>query len=85
MGAEVSDETRNRFVIHPKHQARDRLGTVSIQTAHRITRVLAETGADDDGVVVLRTDGPRPKLSDLEKLIDDALNDEEQARSRDER
>jgi len=28
---------------------------------------------DDDGVVVLRTDGPRHNLADLERLIDDAL------------
>lgn len=77
----MSDETRDRLAVHPKHQARDRFGKLSLQTAHRISRVLAETGAEDDGAVVLNTRGPRPKLADLEKLIDEALAEEEHTAS----
>ena len=63
--------------VHPKHRAYDAFGKNALQAAHDITRALAEAGEDDDGVVVLRTDGPRHKLADLEKLIDDALEEDE--------
>jgi hypothetical protein len=62
--------------IHPKHRAYDAFGKNALQAAHDITRALAEVGEDDDGVVVLRTDGPRHRLADLEKLIDDALEED---------
>jgi hypothetical protein len=65
--------------VHPKHRARDRFGKEALQTAHEITRALAEAGADDDGVVVLNTGGPRPALADLERLIDEALDEEARA------
>jgi hypothetical protein len=64
--------------VHPKHQAYDAFGKNALQAAHDITRALAEAGEDDDGVVVLRTDGPRHKLADLEKLIDDALEEDDE-------
>ena len=63
--------------VHPKHRARDKFGKDALQAAHEITRALAEAGVDDDGVVVLRTDGPRPGLADLERLIDEALEEDD--------
>jgi hypothetical protein len=75
---ERSPETPGKLPgVHPKHRAYDAFGKNALQTAHDITRALAEAGADDDGAVVLRTDGPRHKLADLEKLIDDALEEDE--------
>ena len=62
--------------VHPKHRAYDAFAKNALQAAHDITRALAEAGEDDEGVVVLRTDGPRHRLADLEKLIDDALDEE---------
>jgi hypothetical protein len=59
--------------VHPKHLARDRFGKEALLAAHDITEALAEAGVDDDGVVVLRTDGRRHSLAELEALIDDAL------------
>jgi hypothetical protein len=75
----VSDQGSDLPPVHPKHQAQDRFGTASLQAAHRISRGLAEAGVDDDGAVVLRTDGPRHSLAGLEKLIDDALAEEDAA------
>ncbi|MFC5993688.1 hypothetical protein ACFQE5_05605 [Pseudonocardia hispaniensis] len=69
-------EHSEKITIHPKHQARDRFGKEALQTAHGITEALAEAGVDDDGVVVLRTDGKRHSFAGLEKLIDDALAEE---------
>ena len=73
------EKTPDEPPVHPKHRARDRFGKEALQTAHEITQALAETGADDDGVVVLRTGGPRPALADLERLIDEALEEEARA------
>jgi hypothetical protein len=75
---ESSPETPGKSPgVHPKHRAYDAFGKNALQAAHDITRGLAEAGEDDDGAVVLRTDGPRHKLADLEKLIDDALEEDE--------
>ena len=74
----MTDETPEEAPgVHPKHRAYDAFGKNALQAAHDITRALADAGEDDDGVVVLRTDGPRHKLADLEKLIDDALEEDE--------
>ena len=59
-----------------KHLATDRFGKTALHAAHDITAGLAASGAEDDGVVVLRTDGPHRTLSELESLIDDVLADE---------
>ena len=59
-----------------KHLATDRFGKTALRAAHDITAGLAAAGAADDGVVVLRTDGPHRTLSELESLLDDALADE---------
>jgi hypothetical protein len=59
-----------------KHLAKDRFGKTALRAAHDITAGLAASGAEDDGVVVLRTDGPHRTLSELESLIDDVLADE---------
>jgi hypothetical protein len=69
----MTDDTPERPEVHPKHLAYDRFGKEALLAAHDITEALAEAGADDDGVVVLRTDGRRHNLADLERLIDDAL------------
>ena len=75
-----SPETPENFPgVHPKHRAYDAFGKNALQAAHDITRGLAEAGEDDDGAVVLRTDGPRHKLADLEKLIDDALEEADES------
>ncbi|MHA6796951.1 hypothetical protein ACVGVM_26075 [Pseudonocardia bannensis] len=63
----------DEFPVHPKHAAKDRFGKGALHAAHDITAALAEAGVEDDGAVVLRTDGKRPKLADLEKLLDDTL------------
>jgi hypothetical protein len=82
-GGAVTDETPVDPPVHPKHRARDRFGKEALRTAHEITQALSEAGVDDDGVVVLRTGGPRPGLADLERLIDDALEEEARAGAED--
>lgn len=67
--------------VHPKHLAHDRFGKEALLAAHGITEALAEAGVDDDGVVVLRTDGRRHNLAELEALIDDALDDADEDRN----
>jgi hypothetical protein len=72
----VTNDTPEHPSVHPKHQAHDRFGKGALLAAHGITEALAEAGVDDDGVVVLRTDGRRHSLARLEALIDDALADD---------
>jgi hypothetical protein len=79
----VTNETPERPAVHPKHMAHDRFGKGALFAAHGITEALAEAGVDDDGAVVLRTDGKRHNLAALEALIDDALADEADARKAD--
>lgn len=62
----------------PAHRSKDRFGKIAIHTAHDISQALAESGEPDDGVVVLHTDGPHRSIAGLERLIDDALRDEEE-------
>ena len=66
-------DTPDQQPVHPKHLAYDRFGKEALHAAHGITRALAEAGVDDDGVVVLRTDGKRHSFVELEALIDGAL------------
>ncbi|GAA3081491.1 hypothetical protein GCM10010464_51960 [Pseudonocardia yunnanensis] len=66
--------------VHPKHLAFDRFGKGALHAAHDITEALAEAGVDDDGAVVLRTDGPRHSFAQLEALIDEALAEEAEHR-----
>lgn len=61
----------------PAHRAQDRFGKIAVHAADRISRTLAESGEPDDGVVVLRTDGPHCSISGLERLIDTALAGEQ--------
>jgi hypothetical protein len=72
----VTNDTPEHPGVHPKHLAHDRFGKGALLAAHGITEALAEAGVDDDGAVVLRTDGRRHSLAELEALIDDALADE---------
>jgi hypothetical protein len=76
----VADDNPEHPSTHPKHLAYDRFGKEALLAAHGITEALAEAGVDDDGAVVLRTDGKRHSLAALEALIDDALADESDAR-----
>jgi hypothetical protein len=69
----MTNDTPEQPEVHPKHLAYDRFGKEALLAAHDITEALAEAGVDDDGVVVLRTDGRRHNLAELERLIDDAL------------
>jgi hypothetical protein len=73
----VTNDIPEQPPVHPKHLARDRFGKHALNTAQDITEALAEAGVDDDdGVVVLRTDGKRHSIAGLEALIDDALADD---------
>ena len=63
--------------IPAKHLATDRFGKTALHTAQEISATLAEVG-EDDGPVVLRTDGPHRSLAELESLIDNALAEEDQ-------
>jgi hypothetical protein len=69
----MTDDTPDLPPVHPKHLARERFGKGALHAAHDITEALAEAGVDDDGAVVLRTDGPRHSFAQLEALIDEAL------------
>lgn len=79
----MTNDDRERPTVHPKHMAQDRFGKGALHAAHGITEALAEAGVDDDGAVVLRTDGKRHNFAQLEALIDDALADEADARKAD--
>ena len=61
----------------PAHRAKDRFGKIAVHAADQISQALAESGEPDDGVVVLRTDGPHRSIAGLERLIDTALADGE--------
>lgn len=69
----MTNDTPEQPEVHPKHLAYDRFGKEALLAAHDITEALAEAGVDDDGVVVLRTDGRRHNFAELEALIDAAL------------
>lgn len=60
------------------HRAKDRFGKIAVQAAHEISQALAESGEPDDGVVVLRTDGPHRSIAGLERLIDTVLAEEDE-------
>ncbi|MGH3794261.1 MAG: hypothetical protein ACRDSP_05175 [Pseudonocardiaceae bacterium] len=60
------------------HHAKDRFGKIAVHAAHEISRALAESGERDDGVVVLRMNGPHRSLAGLERLIDDVLAGEDE-------
>jgi hypothetical protein len=77
----VTNDPPEQPPVHPKHLAHDRFGKEALLAAHGITEALAEAGVDDDGVVVLRTDGRRHNLAELEALIDDALDDADEDRN----
>jgi hypothetical protein len=62
--------------VPAKHLARDRFGATALRAAHNITAGLAEAGVEDDGVVVVRTDGPHRTFAALESLLDEALDED---------
>lgn len=57
-----------------RHEAADRFGKTALRTADRLTAALAESGADEEPIL-LRTDGPHRTLDGLAALIDAALAD----------
>jgi hypothetical protein len=59
-----------------RHEAADRFGKIALHTAHRLTAAMAESGADEEPILV-RTDGPHRTLAGLAALIDAALADDE--------
>lgn len=82
---EVHDEApderdpRSRdFVPPPRHVAADRAGVHSLYTAHQISEALAAAGEPDEPVVLDRR-GPHRSIQGLERLLDDALAEEERA------
>ena len=58
-----------------RHEAVDRFGKTALRTAHRLTAAMAESGADEEPIL-LRTDGPHRTLDGLAALIDAALADD---------
>lgn len=65
------------YALGAAHVVTDSFGKSALRAAHDITEALADVGADDDGIVVLRTDGPRHSLAGLERLIDEALAEDD--------
>jgi len=59
-----------------RHEAQDRIGRVTLGTAHRLGVALGESGSTDGDPIVLRTDGPHLTLDGLVSLIDEALADD---------
>ena len=59
-----------------RHEAADRFGKTALRTAHRLTAAMAESGADEEPILV-RTKGPHRTLDGLAALIDAALADDE--------
>jgi hypothetical protein len=59
-----------------RHEAADRFGKTALRTAHRLTVAMAESGGDEEPILV-RTDGPHRTLDGLAALIDAALADDE--------
>ena len=59
----------------PLHEATDRIGRISLGTAHDLGAALAEGGADGEPIVV-RTGGPHRTVDGLLALIDAALADD---------
>jgi hypothetical protein len=57
------------------HEATDRIGKISLGTAHDLGVALAEGGADGEPIVV-RTGGPHRTVDGLLALIDAALADD---------
>jgi hypothetical protein len=58
-----------------RHEAQDRIGRLTLGTAHDLGAALAEGGADGEPIV-LRTGGPHRTVDGLLALIDAALADD---------
>jgi hypothetical protein len=58
-----------------RHEAQDRIGRLTLGTAHDLGAALAEGGTDGEPIVV-RTGGPHRTLDGLLGLIDAALADD---------
>jgi len=60
-----------------RHEAADRFGKTSLQTAHDLTSALVEAGlADEEEPVVVRRGGPHRSIDGLAALIDETLAEE---------
>jgi hypothetical protein len=59
-----------------RHEAQDRIGRLTLGTAHDLGVALAESGSTEGEPVVVRTGGPHRTLDGLVALIDEALADD---------
>jgi len=60
-----------------RHEATDRIGAISMRTAHDLGAALTESDSADVEPIVVRRGGPHRSLDGLAALIDAALADEE--------
>ena len=60
-----------------RHEATDRIGRISLSTAHDLGAALAGSSATDGEPIVMRTGGPHRTVDGLLALIDAALTDED--------
>jgi hypothetical protein len=60
-----------------RHEATDRIGRISLSTAHDLGAALAGSSATDGEPIVMRTGGPHRTVDGLLALIDAALADED--------
>jgi hypothetical protein len=60
-----------------RHEATDRIGAISMRTAHDLGAALSESGAPDGEPIVVRRGGPHRSLDGLAELIDAVLADED--------
>jgi hypothetical protein len=66
-----------------RHEATDRIGRISLSTAHDLGAALAGSSASDGEPIVMRTGGPHRTVDGLLALIDAALTDEDGGDSQD--
>ena len=59
-----------------RHEAQDRIGRLTLGTAHDLGVALAESGSTENEPVLVRTGGPHRTLDGLLGLIDAALADD---------
>lgn len=60
----------------PRHEAQDRIGRLTLGTAHDLGAALGESGSTDVDPVLVRSGGPHRTLDGLVSFIDEALADD---------
>jgi hypothetical protein len=63
-----------------RHAAADRFGKRALRTAHDITAALADGDAGADEPILLRRNGPHRSIRELERIMDQALEEDERPR-----